>query len=87
MAGEINVKRAALALGIVFAAWHLGWVLSILVLGSSFLDWMMSLHFLSLAMPIAPFDIVPLILGVIGAFVCGAITGAIFAYVWNVLKV
>ncbi len=86
MDGKINLKKAAITLGVVFAAWHLGWALAILLLGSGFLNWMMSLHFLSLAIPIAPFDLVTLVVGVIAAFLCGAITGAIFAYVWNMLK-
>ena len=86
MDGKFNVKKAALTLGIVFAAWHLGWVLRTLVLGSSFMNWIMGLHFVSMAVPIAPFDIVTLIIGVIAAFLCGAITGAIFAYVWNAIK-
>lgn len=86
MAEKLNLKKAAITLGIVFAAWHLGWVLSILVLGSPFLNWIMSLHFISMALPIAPFDLATIITGVIGAFLCGAITGAIFAYVWNMLE-
>ena len=86
MNDKCNVKKAALTLGILFAAWHLGWVLTILVLGSGFMNWIMGLHFVSMAVPIAPFNIVTLVIGVIGAFLCGAVTGAIFAYVWNAIK-
>lgn len=87
MAGKIDVKKAAITLGVVFAAWHLGWVLAILVLGSEFVDWVMGMHFISMPIPLGKLtiDIVTLAIGVVTGFVCGAITGAIFAYVWNKL--
>jgi len=86
MDGKINVKKAAVTLGVVFAAWHIGWVLAIVILGSGFLNWVMGLHFISMAIPLAPFNIVTLVVGAVSAFLCGAITGAIFAFVWNALK-
>jgi hypothetical protein len=85
MAEKLDVKKVALTLGIVFAAWHIGWALAIAVLGSGFLNWVMGLHFISMVVPIAPFDIVTLLIGAISAFLCGAITGAIFVFVWNKL--
>ncbi len=86
MDGKFDVKKTALTLGIVFAAWHLGWVLAVLVFGQGFMNWILALHFMLLPMPLAAFDIVTLIVGVVAAFLCGAVTGAIFAYVWNWLK-
>ena len=85
MAGKLNVRKASLGLGLLFAVWHVGWALSVVFLGSEFVTWIMSLHFVSMVVAVAPFDIVTLIIGAIGAFVCGSITGAIFAFIWNKL--
>ncbi len=85
MTGKLGVKKVALTVGIVFAAWHIGWALAIAVLGSGFLNWVLGLHFISMVAPIAPFNIATLVIGAIVAFLCGAITGAIFAFVWNKL--
>ncbi len=83
MAGKLDVKKAALTLGVVFAAWHIGWVLAVAVLGAGFVEWIMRLHLILMPIPLAQFDVLTLVVGAIAAFLCGAVTGAIFAYVWN----
>ena len=85
MDGKFDVKKTALVLGLLFAVWHLGWVLAVAIFGNSFVEWTMSLHFISMPIPIAAFDFVTLLIGVVSAFICGALTGAIFALIWNKL--
>ena len=85
MDGKFDVKKAALALGLLFAVWHLGWVLAVAIFGQGFVEWTMSMHFISMPIPVAAFDFVTLLVGVICAFICGALTGAIFALIWNKL--
>jgi len=86
MAGNIDVKKVAVTLGLLFAVWYIGWAVVMLAFGSQFINWFMELHFISTALAVAPFDVVTFIIGVVGFFLCGAITGAIFAALWNALK-
>jgi len=85
MDGKLDIKKSALALGLLFAVWHLGWLLAVAVFGNAFVEWTMDMHLISLPIPIAPFDFITLVIGVISAFICGALTGAVFALIWNKL--
>jgi len=82
MVMELNSKRTALSLGILFAIMHTIGVIAIL---SGALDYIMKVHFLTKSYIILPFDLVTFVLGVATAFVMGWIVGWLFASIYNYL--
>lgn len=84
----LNVKRAALTLGILFGILHLVGVLLIVLSNGGILGWKLAMHHVQLGAPVSalPFNIVSLIIGTVVAFVGGAVVGALFAYIWNAMK-
>ena len=83
MAKTFGVKKTAITLGLVFALYHLGWALLVAIGGSSFVNWVMSIHFISSPFATSAVDAVTLIVGMVSAFIDGAIIGAVFAYIYN----
>ncbi|MEW5996087.1 MAG: hypothetical protein AB1657_00635 [Candidatus Micrarchaeota archaeon] len=87
MAGmEISEKRAAISLGLLFAVLHVIGIVLIAATGGGIVGWWHSVHFLSMAYTVAAFDIVTFIVGLVGAFVTGAVIGWLFAFIWNWAK-
>ena len=85
MAKTFNVKKTAITLGLVFALCHLAWAVFVVIGGSSFVNWTAAIHFISTPFATSTFDLVTLIIGLISAFIDGAIIGAVFAYIYNKL--
>ena len=85
MAKTLDTKKTAISLGLVFAFWQLCSALLIVAGGSTFVNWVSSLQFIATPLAVAPFNLVSLIIGVIVAFVEGAVLGAIFAYLYEML--
>lgn len=82
---KCDVRKAAITLGLVFALYHLLWIVLVAMGGSDFVNWVAGMHFVWVPYTALAFDIVTLIIGLVGAFVLGAVTGAVFAYIWNSL--
>lgn len=83
---QMNAKKTGLALGIVFALWHLLWLLIVGIgYGQATLDAMMRMHFLSAPWAVTGFNYLNALILLIVAFVAGYITGWIFAKIWNKL--
>ena len=82
---KFDVKTAALTLGIMFALCHFVWVVLVQALGNTLLDLLHNYHFVQMTYAAMPFDAVVFVTGLVGAFVVGAITGAVFALIWNKL--
>lgn len=83
----IKIKAAALSLGLFFAIIHLIGVILIQVGGSALINWKLGLHFLSgVSYTVTAFGIGTLIIGLIAAFVVGAILGALFAWLYNLVE-
>ena len=83
---KIDKNKAGLALGILFALIHAVWAVAVLISRTgmqSFLNWVMSLHFLSMTIIVEPFNFVNAILLVIITFVFGYVFGWIFAGILN----
>lgn len=81
---QINRKQAGLSLGILFGLMHLTWLLALVTGWAELLmNLMMKYHFVSKTYQIGSFDLGIGIVGLVGAFLCGYLTGWIFAYIWN----
>ena len=78
----LDASKAGYSLGIVFAAYHLVWVLLLAATGGSFYGMISQFHFVQPTQAL-PVDWLTAVLGVIGAFVTGYVTGWFFAWVWN----
>lgn len=83
MAKTFGVKKTAITLGLVFALYHLGWAVLVAIGGSGFVNWITAIHFISTPLATSTFDLATLIIGLVAAFIDGAITGAVFAYIYN----
>ncbi len=89
MAGmEISGKRAAISLGLLLAILHTAGVLLIVATGGWLIGWAESLHFMTTgaAYTAVPFDVLTLIIGIVSAFIVGAVIGWLFAWIWNMNK-
>ncbi len=85
----IDKNKLGLTLGILFALLHALWSLAILVTQTGmqkFIDWIMILHSLSMAITIIPFNLVNALILVAFTFVSGYVTGWIFAAIMNSVK-
>lgn len=83
MAKAFDVRKTAITLGLVFALYHLGWAVFVAAGGSGFVNWVASVHFISSPVATSAFDVATLIVGMISAFIDGAVIGAVFAYIYN----
>ena len=79
---KVSIKKATLSLGILFALIHFLWVTLIAIAGKPVVDYLLGLHFIS-GFTVTPFSFNSALIGVLGAFVCGVIVGAILAFIWN----
>lgn len=79
---EVNTKKVALTLGILFAVLHTIGVL----LMSPLIKYWTWVHFVSIQYAVQPFNFVTLIVGIVGAFLGGLILGWLFALIYNKLS-
>lgn len=83
---QLNANKSGLAIGIFYALGHLGWVgLVAAGLAKPLLDWILSLHFFVWTYEITPFALGPAVVLIAFTFVCGYVTGWVFAALWNVV--
>ncbi|MEM7813492.1 MAG: hypothetical protein QW548_01155 [Candidatus Aenigmatarchaeota archaeon] len=81
---QIDEKSLAWTLGLLFAVVHAAW--SIVVLsgfGQAALEWLLGVHFTSMAVTVLPFSLTSAIVLVVFAFAAGAIIGLAAAALWN----
>ena len=81
---HLNPAKSAIAVGTVFGAWHLIWVVLVAAgAAKAVMDFILRLHFLRFDYALAPFDIVTAgaLVGI--TFAIGAFFGLLFALVWN----
>lgn len=84
MKTKLDEKKVTLVTGLAFATYHFTCVVLIQVFGQSLLNSMQLMHFISpISTAVLPFDVVTLVVGVLGAFVVGAGAGGVFAVIWN----
>jgi len=84
MANTINPKQAALSLGLLSAILHTASV--VLVATGTYLaaiQWFKGIHFVNAAPTVLPFNGGVAVMGIIGAFIAGAVIGWLFAVLWN----
>lgn len=86
MSTKLKIKQTAISVGVIFALMHLIWVIVIAVFQGSSVKSLANIHFIE-GISALPFNIGIAIVGVILAFICGLITGAVFAWIWNKLAV
>ncbi len=79
---EVNTKKVALTLGILFALLHTIGVL----LMSTFMKYWTWVHFVTFQYTTQAFNFVTLIVGIVGAFLGGLILGWLFALIYNKLS-
>ncbi|MBI4144900.1 hypothetical protein HY493_01690 [Candidatus Woesearchaeota archaeon] len=80
----LNAKQTALSLGLTFALFHALWSVAVAVgFAQQWLNWKMAYHFVIMSAGIAQFSLGTAVVGVVLAFVCGAIVGGVFAGIWN----
>ena len=76
--------RTGAAVGAIFGVWHLAWAALVAFgVAKALLDFLLWLHFLSLSIELAPFDIGRAVLLVAFTAGVGGGLGALFALVWN----
>lgn len=81
---RINPPKAALAVGIVVGLYHLMWVVLVATgAAQTVLNFILRLHFIEIAIQIAPYDSMTGAMLVGLTFAIGALFGLVFAYVWN----
>jgi hypothetical protein len=85
---KLDKNKTGLVLGVFFAIVHLVWALFIAIIPSlmqNFIDWIMGLHFLGIAITVLPFSILSAAMLVIMTFIVGFVFGWVFAFAWNLL--
>jgi len=82
-------NQLGLVFGFFLAIFHAVWSLAVWLIPTSlqqFIDWILSLHHISLAMIITQFSLVKAVILVIVTFVCGYVFGWVFAWLMKVVK-
>lgn len=81
---HLSMANAAVAVGTVFAAWHITWVILVGVgWATEVLNFILELHFLKVDFKLSPYSAFTAFSLVVLTFCVGALLGAIFALVWN----
>lgn len=80
---EINEKKSAISLGLLFGLIHFAWVLLVVTTSGGVSEWSMTLHHMRTQMAYPGLDVANLVIGTIFATVTGAVIGWLFATIWN----
>lgn len=84
MKEKLHPHKVGLTLGIFAGLGHVVWSLLVVMgLAKPLVDWLLSLHFVSVSFTLASFDLTNTALLVVVAVVWGYIVGYVFASVWN----
>lgn len=81
---KVNPHKLGMVVGIFGGSWHTLW--SILVafgVAKPLLDWLLSLHFLSLTFSVQEFNLATAVILIIVTSVIGYILGYFLAWIWN----
>ena len=81
--GKLNPKKTATAVGCFVATLALIRMIVLAIGGQSFINWAMSLHFVSVPLTVIPFSLVTAIVSIAVHWIVGALVGLLFATVWN----
>jgi len=83
---KVNNHKVGLAFGGTLGIWHAIWALMVFIgIAKPFLDWILSLHFLSFQYSIQPFNFLSALMLVIVTGVIGYIMGFICSWLWNLV--
>jgi hypothetical protein len=81
---KINTNNVGLAVGGVFAAWHLLWSLLVAAgWAQPLIDSVYRMHFLEVPIMVLPFDVSTAVSLVFVTFIVGYLIGYVFGTVWN----
>ncbi len=84
---EINKNSVGLAIGLFFGLAHFVWAILVAIKSAKpLVDWILSLHFMSLSYSMSPFKAGTALLLVVVTFVCGYIFGWVLAAFWNAFR-
>lgn len=88
MKDKMNANKLGLVLGTFFASLHLVWILLVASgFAKQFMDYALSLHFISDVYSIGAFNFVTAGMLLVFTFASGYVLGWLFAFVWNNVKV
>jgi len=80
---SLDEKTVALTLGILSALLHFIGDIILFVGGEGVIKWFNAIHFISKPVQVLPFEPVNFVVGIVGAFIVGAVIGWLFAVIWN----
>ncbi len=81
---KIDKNKTGLTFGFLISFFHLMWSLLVaLGLAQSLMDFILSIHMVSIPMTIIPFDFVKAITLVVLTFIVGYVFGWLMAFFWN----
>lgn len=79
--------RTGVVIGLVIALWHAGWAALVAGgLAKALIDFILRMHFLQIAIAVAPFNMTTAIALIAITFGVGFAIGLVLALVWNVLQ-
>ena len=80
---KIDLQRAAVSLGFLFAILHFVGVLLVSLTGGKVVEFAMAMHHTYVLHNFLSLNVVNLMIGTVIAGVVGALVGALFAAIWN----
>ncbi len=88
MGDKINANKLGLVLGMLGALLHFLWILLVASgFAKQFMDYGLSLHFMTDVYSISSFSVGTAAMLLISTFVSGYVLGWVFAKIWNSLKI
>lgn len=88
MKDEINANKIGLVLGIFFALIHFLWIILVASgAAKQFMDYALSLHFMSDVYSIGVFSLGTAAMLLIFTFISGYVLGFVFAWIWNAVRI
>jgi len=82
-----NKVKLGLTIGIFLGVAHLLWAICILIgIAKPFLDWMLSMHFMSFVWSVTTFNVLYALILVVITAVCGFISGWLLGWVYSLFK-
>jgi len=83
----LNKNSVGLAIGSLYGLFHLSWVILVaLGLAKPLMDWVLSLHFLTIEYAVTEFSVLTAIGLLVFTFAVGYVLGWVLAFVWNKVK-
>lgn len=83
---KLHPSSVALVIGVTFGLMHLLWSLAVMLgWAQAYMDFVLSLHFLSNPYVLQTFDVGKAIMLVVVTFVVGYVLGWVFTWIWNMM--